>query len=153
MRWWHCSPIGGPARRRRSALMRQIRAANPTHAIHLGDVYYSGTPGEVQKRFLSVIDQFGPPPSTCRYLALNSNHEMYSGGYGYFDTTLVRFKQDASYFNLRNENWQLIGIDSGYEDHGLQDPQKEWLAAQLQREGPKSILLSHHQLFSPYESV
>src|SRR5262249_35585662 len=62
-------------------------------------------------------------------------------------------KQEASYFNLSNEHWQLIGIDSGYEDHGLQDPQKEWLTAQLQRQGPKSILLSHHQLFSPYESV
>jgi len=134
-------------------VMQQIKAVNPTHAIHLGDVYYSGTPNEEQNRFLKVIDQFGPSPSSCKYLALNSNHEMYSGGYGYFDTILPRFGQEASYFNLTNDNWQLIGIDSAYEDHGLQDPQKEWLTAQLQRRGPKSILLSHHQLFSPYESV
>jgi hypothetical protein len=134
-------------------VMQQIKARNPTHAIHLGDVYYSGTPKEVQNRFLNVIDQFGPPPSACKYFALNSNHEMYSGGFGYFDTTLPRFCQEASYFCLTNQDWRLIGIDSGYEDHGLQDPQKEWLAAQLQPEGPKNILLSHHQLFSPYESV
>jgi hypothetical protein len=134
-------------------VMQQIKAANPTHAIHLGDVYYSGTPKEEQKRFLSIIDQFGPSPSACKYFALNSNHEMYSGGYGYFDNILARFGQEASYFSLVNEYWQLIGIDSGYEDHGLQDPQKEWLTAQLQQQGPKSILLSHHQIFSPYESV
>jgi hypothetical protein len=134
-------------------VMQQIRAANPTHAIHLGDVYYSGTPKEVRKRFLNVIDEFGPAPSTCKYLGLNSNHEMYSGGYGYFDTTLPRLGQESSYFNLANENWQLIGIDSGYEDHGLKDPQKEWVTAQLRQSGPKSILLSHHQLFSPYESI
>ena len=134
-------------------VMQQIKAASPTHAIHLGDVYYSGTPREVQNRFQNVIDRFGPPRSACKYLALNSNHEMYSGGYGYFDGTLPRFSQEASYFCLANEDWQLIGIDSGYEDHGLQDPQKEWLAAQLQRQGTKNVLLSHHQLFSPYESV
>lgn len=134
-------------------VMQQIKARNPTHAIHLGDVYYSGTPKEVKNRFLDVIDLFGPPRSACKYFALNSNHEMYSGGYGYFDTTLPRFGQEASYFCLANKDWQLIGIDSGYEDHGLQDPQKEWLAAQLQQRGPKNVLLSHHQLFSPYESV
>lgn len=132
-------------------VMQQIRAVNPTHAIHLGDVYYSGTPGEIQKRFLDVLDSDGPPAG-CRHFALNANHEMYSGGYGYFDTTLPRFGQEASYFNLRNAHWQLIGLDSGYEDHGLQEPQKEWLTAQLGDGGRRSILLSHHQLFSAYES-
>jgi 3',5'-cyclic AMP phosphodiesterase CpdA len=134
-------------------VMEQIKARQPTHAIHLGDVYYSGTPNEVRNRFLKVIDQFGPQPSECKFFALNSNHEMFSGGYGYFDTTLPRFGQPASYFCLFNRDWQMIGIDSGYEDHGLQDPQKEWLTAQLRRQGPANIVLSHHQLFSPYESV
>lgn len=131
-------------------VMRQIRAANPTHAIHLGDVYHSGAPKEIQNRFLNVIDHFGPPPSSCRYFAMNSNHEMYSGGYGYFDLTLPRFGQEASYFNLGNQHWCLIGLDSGYEDHGLQDPQAEWLDAQLDG-GAKPVVLTHHQLFSPYE--
>jgi hypothetical protein len=47
-------------------VMQQIKAVNPTHAIHLGDIYYSGMPKEEQKRFLSIIDQFGPSPSTCK---------------------------------------------------------------------------------------
>ena len=134
-------------------VMRQITLQNPTHAIHLGDVYYSGTENEIQKRFLDILDAAGPSPATCKYLALNSNHEMYSGGHAYFDLTLkTRFNQEASYFNLRNANWQLIGLDSGYEDHGLKDPQREWLVAQLGAAGPKNILLTHHQLFSPFES-
>lgn len=134
-------------------VMREVARQNPTHAIHLGDVYYSGTEREIRTRFLEVIDAHGPSPSHCTYLALNSNHEMYSGGHAYFEVTLKeRFNQEASYFNLRNAHWQLIGLDSGYEDHGLKDPQREWLAAQLQAPGPKNILLTHHQFFSPYES-
>jgi hypothetical protein len=140
-------------------VMQQIKALNPAYAIHLGDVYYSGTPKEVTERFLDVIEKYGPPildPSSpagsgCRYFSLNGNHDMYSGGYGYFDSILPRFGQTASYFNLFNQYWQLIGLDSGYEDFGLMDPQRDWLAIQLQQPTRKSILMSHHQLFSPYE--
>jgi hypothetical protein len=134
-------------------VMDQIKLRQPTHAVHLGDIYYSGTPKEGKQRFLDVIDQHGPPPASCRYFSLNGNHDMYSGGYGYFDTVLASLGQPASYFNLRNANWQLIGLDSGYEDNGLQDPQKDWLAAQVAPQGSrKTILMSHHQAFSPYES-
>lgn len=132
-------------------VMRQIKLANPSLAVHLGDVYYSGTNKEIQRRFLDIIDQDGPSRERCQFFALNSNHEMYSGGDAYFDLTLPRFHQEASYFNLRNNHWQLIGLDSGYEDHGLQDPQKDWLEAQLQADGPRNILLTHHQFFSPFE--
>ena len=139
---------GEPTARR---VMDQIAAQRPTHAIHLGDVYFAGTPKEVQERFLDIIDQHGPPKDSCHYFALPGNHDMYSGGYAYFDTILPHFGQEASYFNLRNRYWQLIGLDSGYEDYGLKDPQFDWLSAQLQGSGPRSILLSHHQLFSPYD--
>lgn len=61
-------------------VMRMIRQKDPTHAIHLGDVYFSGEKKEIERRFLRIIDTDGPSPQTCRYLALNSNHEMYSGG-------------------------------------------------------------------------
>ncbi len=132
-------------------VMTEIAARRPTHAIHLGDVYYSGTAKEVQRRFLDVITASGPRFADCQYFALNSNHEMYSGGDAYFDLTLKQFGQEASYFNIANPHWQLIGLDSGYEDHGLQDPQDEWLAAQLRNSGPRSVLLSHHQFFSPFE--
>jgi hypothetical protein len=79
-------------------VMRQIKRQNPTHAIHLGDVYYSGTNDEIRERFLDIIDAEGPSSSNCKYLALNSNHEMYSGGHAYFELTLKNhFRQEASY--------------------------------------------------------
>jgi Calcineurin-like phosphoesterase len=132
-------------------VMQQIALQRPTHAIHLGDVYYAGTPKEAKERFLDIIDQHGPPKDSCRYLSLPGNHDYYSGGYAYFDSILPNFGQEASYFNLRNQHWQVIGLDSGYEEAGLKDPQLEWLSAQLDGSAPQSILLSHHQLFSPYD--
>ena len=132
------------------AVARQIAKLAPDHVIHLGDVYYAGTPTEVRERFL----QYWPTPKTPgRSFALNSNHEMYSGGYGYFDFTLKQFKQPASYFNLANDNWRFIGLDTGYDEHDLHAPQAGWLAQQLADKGPKTILLSHHQLFSAYEKT
>jgi hypothetical protein len=134
-------------------VMDQIKLHNPTHAIHLGDVYYAGTPDEVKSRFLDIIAAHGPSKSTCKYFALPGNHDMYSGGYAYFDSIIPFCEgQEASYFNLRNEHWQLIGLDSGYNDYDLHDPQSEWLGTQLATPSPKSsIVLSHHQLFSPYD--
>ena len=75
---------------------------------HLGDVYYAGTEDEVNERF---SDDW-PKNVSEHSWALNSNHEMYSGGYGYFKITLKKFGQPASYFCLRNSNWQIIGLDT-----------------------------------------
>jgi hypothetical protein len=133
-------------------VMSQIAAAHPTHAIHLGDVYYAGTPKEAHERFLNIINRYGPPQDACRYLSLPGNHDYYSGGYAYFDAILPALRQEASYFNVRNAHWQIIGLDSGYQEYGLQDPQIEWLNAQLEAPAPRSIVLSHHQLFSPYDN-
>jgi hypothetical protein len=132
-------------------VMQQIAAAHPTHAIHLGDVYYAGSPKKAQQRFLDIVERFGPSKDACRYLALPGNHDYYSGGYAYFDCILPALNQDASYFNLRNGSWQIIGLDSGYDEYGLHDPQLEWLTAQLGAPSRKSIVLSHHQLFSAYD--
>lgn len=130
------------------AVAAQIKAQNPDHVIHLGDVYYAGTKDEVENRFLSVWRSLQIP---AQFWALNSNHEMYSGGHGYFEKTLKEFKQPASYFSLENENWRFIGLDSGYVDHNLNKEQVQWLNAQLSDDSPKTFLMTHHQLFSAYE--
>jgi hypothetical protein len=135
------------------AVAKQIKSLNPTpdHVIHLGDVYYAGTAREIKERFLKY---WPTPPAPGRSFALNSNHEMYSGGYGYFDVTLKEFKQPASYFSLGNKNWRFIGLDTGYVDHDLNNEQVEWLAGQFTgSSNPKTILMSHHQLFSAYENT
>ncbi len=54
--------------------------------LHLGDVYYSGTQEEVEARFLAL---WPAVPSAIRR-GLNGNHEMYTGGHGYFDVVLPR---------------------------------------------------------------
>jgi predicted phosphodiesterase len=130
------------------AVAAQIQAQNPDHVIHLGDVYYAGTKDEVENRFLSIWRNLQIP---AQFWALNSNHEMYSGGHGYFEKTLKEFKQPASYFSLENENWRFIGLDSGYVDHNLNKEQVEWLDAQLSDNRPRTFLMTHHQLFSAYE--
>jgi hypothetical protein len=129
------------------AVARQIAARDPDHVIHLGDVYYAGTPREMERNFLNVWRAHGPRRS--RYWGLNANHEMYSGGYGYFDRLLPAFEQPASYFSLANDRWRLIGLDSAYVTHNFTTPQMAWFAGQLGG-GAKTILLTHHHLFSGF---
>jgi hypothetical protein len=76
---------------------------------HLGDVYYAGTKKEEKKRFLDLW------PSRDRALnrACNSNHEMYSGGEGFFDLAIPFTKQQSSYFALENDRWLLVGLGFG----------------------------------------
>ncbi len=123
--------------------------------LHLGDVYYSGTPEEVQERFLDVWPRSAGKVS-C---ALNSNHEMYSGGFGYFDLALPALKQEASYFAFENAHWLLVGFDTAYVDHDMDTEQVAWLnlvveAAKRANGGAskKLVLFSHQQLFSRLDS-
>lgn len=116
--------------------------------MHLGDVYYSGTKKEVKQRFLDGWPKVPGTPSR----ALNSNHEMYSGGYAYFDDTLSKFGQEASYFAYQNKHWTLVGLDVAYKDHAIDDEQVDWLKQILKQAGDRRVVLfSHHQLYSPFE--
>jgi hypothetical protein len=117
-------------------------------AIHLGDVYYAGNLGEVQERFLDLW-----PRDVTINRALNSNHEMYTGGHAYFDLTLKKFGQAASYFGFQNDHWVLVGLDSAYKDDDLTEEQVAWLRNIIDKAAArKIILLSHHQPISRLES-
>ncbi len=134
-------------------IARQMAAKKPAITIHLGDVYYSGTKREVESRF--VPDW---PAGSIGTFAINSNHEMYAGGEGYFQVTLRQDSfarhQKASYFCVSTPGWQILGLDSAYEASDflyqkgrLSDLQLQWLSAQLAegaRRGQRSILLTHH---------
>lgn len=129
------------------AVARQIAARDPDHVIHLGDVYYAGTPFEIERNFLDVWRAYGP--RRARYWGLNSNHDMYSGGFGYFHHVLPAFEQPASYFALGNAWWQLIGLDSAYVNHTFTTPQMTWLEAQTT--GPaRNVVLTHHNVLSQF---
>jgi hypothetical protein len=119
--------------------------------MHLGDIYYSGTEEEVQERFLDMW----PRDAGKRTIAVNSNHEMYSGGFGYFKLALPAIGQKSSYLAFENKHWLLVVLDTAYVDHDMDNEQVAWLNLVLKqsREGnngqPKKLaLFSHQRLFS-----
>jgi hypothetical protein len=131
-------------------VMETIVANKPDIVIHLGDIYYSGQPHEARKHFLRHLP---PKESGVRRFALNANHEMYSGGHGYFDDVLGEMEHKASYFSLANSHFRLVGLDSAHKDKRLRKPQPEWLEDLVGRGSQRNILLSHHQAFSVFEEV
>jgi hypothetical protein len=113
--------------------------------LHLGDVYYSGTVDEVQERLVDLW----PKDSGKLSRTLNGNHEMYSGGYGYFDVALNFLNQASSYFAFQNEHWLLVGLDTAYIDHDMDKKQVGWLNTVISGAGQRKVVLfSHQQLFS-----
>jgi hypothetical protein len=146
---WGTGLYGAP---RIAEAMRTLAATRQFDLLmHLGDVYYSGTKEETEERFLRMW----PADAGSRNRALNGNHEMYSGGFGYFQLILPAFKQSASYFALQNEHWVLAGLDTAYVDHDLDTMQVAWLNLILkQAELPKRkvVLFSHQQPFSRFEA-
>lgn len=119
--------------------------------LHLGDVYYSGLPDEVEDRF----EKFWPQPAGAIGRSLNGNHEMYTGGHGYFETLLPYLNQGSSYFAFQNDFWTLVMLDTSYnqpfggQEGDLFPAQMDWLDGIIQGAGDRKIVLfSHHQPFS-----
>src|SRR6266571_2593569 len=141
----------------------------PDVLIHLGDVYYSGTKEELRHNFRDVIT------SCCQdagllgripVFSIPGNHDYYSGGTGFYETLDVINSgdqiQQASYFCLRtaDDSWQFLGLDTGRHDHvpglpfepfysapHLEPSEVDWAVDKL-RSRARTILLTHHQLFS-----
>jgi hypothetical protein len=124
------------------------------HVIHLGDVYYSGWQREYEKRFMPFWPVKPSEAGRIHSWCLSGNHDMYSGGFGYYDYLLKdgRFaaQAGASFFCLENKHWKIFGLDSSWDDGGLKDPQAEWVRARIEP-NKKTMLLTHHQPFSGYE--
>ena len=147
------------------AVRKLMKAKHPHYTIHLGDVYYSGLNSE-EHVFLPTW----PEGSDGTY-TLNSNHEMYCGGAGYFGTLLgnplFNAQQGLSYFALTNDHWLMIGLDSAYfgyyqsllyEEGSICEPNPArepdgmakvtWIRDLLkQHAGKRVVLLTHHDGF------
>jgi predicted phosphodiesterase len=140
-------------------VLRQVKRHNPQAVIHLGDVYYAGTAFQMENYFYQPWQQvLQPSTSGVRSFALPGNHDLYAGGEPFYDL-LDKFKQPASYFCYRNNDWQLIGLDTALNDRfggpptALTPEEAEWLRDKIQTaDGRRTILLSHHQLFSANDS-
>lgn len=147
-----------------------LDAGRQVHVIHLGDVYYSGMEGEDQERFLDywpvTDDQAAAGVSSW---CLIGNHDMYSGGFGYFGTILAdrRFASQrspdgtpTSYFRLRGTAWDFVGLDTAWDRNVLADgragvleePQGDYVRDVAAESTRKLALLSHHPMVSAYDA-
>jgi len=151
-------------------LLQLIASGTPDILIHLGDIYYSGTPQECEKNFAEPVKRVlranGRNPAV---FTLSGNHDMYCGGVGYYQ--LIKqlnpapFTQSASFFCLRasNERWQFLAMDTGFHDYNptgvadavtfLEPDELDWHCARIKEFPGKTILLSHHQLFSAFSAI
>lgn len=111
-----------------------MKASSPHYTLHLGDVYYMGEAPEIGENCLGKKTReytgVSWPRESLGSFALMGNHEMYSGGQGYFQTFLtkmgllnadktVKDPQSASYFCLEAEYWLVFGLDTGYHSGGM----------------------------------
>jgi hypothetical protein len=141
------------AQRIREAVAEAKEEGREVHVIHLGDTYYSGWREEYAARFLAhwPVD---PGEEGVHSWALPGNHDLYSGGHGYFGFLLAdprfRLQRGSSWFSLESNSWQILGLDSSYLDEALYDPQVEWVKSRLLGER-RTILLAHHPMKSVYE--
>jgi predicted phosphodiesterase len=143
-------------------VLEQMARKKPQVAIHLGDVYYSATQFEVDNYFYKIwADVLKLPTSGIASYTLAGNHDMFGGGRPYYNL-IDRLGQPASYFCLRNDNWQIIALDTGFHDAKpdgktptfLEDTEVQWLRDKIKTRGNRrTILLSHHQLFSAFEDI
>ena len=146
----------------RKQLTDPAAAHRDKHLIHLGDVYYSGWAREYEKNVLPFWSVNENEADAISSWSLNGNHDMYSGGKGYFEGLLGdrRFKnqENSSFFSLENDKWLLLGLDTAYHENRFKDPhdlygnQNEWVYKKLSEAKDKTgILMTHHQPFSAYD--
>ena len=130
-----------------------IPSLKPDYTIHLGDCYYAGTAGEESGKLLT----FWPEGSKGSF-ALNSNHDMYSGGGPYFNEVVGgpvfnKLQSPYSFFALENSRWIIVGLDSAYFSSALglymdgtlgNNNEQTAFLQDIAKRGKKVILFTHH---------
>jgi hypothetical protein len=109
----------------------------PHYSIHLGDIYYVGLQSEIEHCCLGVKPHWAErgvqwPIGQNGSFTIPGNHELYSRGFGYWDYFLPHLglfdpedltnpiqPQNTSYWLLENEQWRIIGLDTGYNSYSL----------------------------------
>lgn len=151
-------------------LLRHVKAQEPDILVHLGDIYYSGTSRECDVNFRQVLDRgLDRTNTSVRIFSLAGNHDMYSGGAAYYamikSLNSPPFDQQTSFFCLRTTDgaWQFLAMDTALHDYSpfsvgtavtFLDPKEEgWHMDRLREFAGKTVLLSHHQLFSGFSQI
>ena len=150
-------------------ILKLIARENPDAVVHLGDIYYSGTPAECGSNFIEPINAVLRKEKPLPVYSLSGNHDMYCGGTGFYSLIAqlndVAFRQPASFFCLRSadEKWQLLAMDTGLHDDNpitvadaityLEEDELVWHCDRIREFSGRTILLSHHQLFSAFSPI
>jgi predicted phosphodiesterase len=158
----------GTGEARAQRLLEEVAKSQPDILLHLGDIYYACTSSEANSFYENCLKTFpglAADPARPRLFTLCGNHDMYSGAAPYY-ALLARLKQPASFFCLRNKDWQILAGDTGYNDfdpltkgvdatwirdfdEGDSYSELAWHKDKLVNAGSrKTILLTHHQLFT-----
>lgn len=141
--------------------------------IHLGDIYYTGLPSECEN-FWNIIEK-NNINDKVPFWAIPGNHEYFCQGQGYFGSLINKKRlgdvdnkvfQERSYFSLEDDilKIQILALDTGYKSSNIPgeisnystnicDKQLSWAQNRLsfaKNKGYKTILLTHHPLFSAY---
>jgi hypothetical protein len=159
-------------------VQKGLKEGREVHVIHLGDVYFAGEAEEYRDHVLApgwwpVTEEQAKAVGSW---ALAGNHDLYGGARAYFTVMLAdpRFASQrspdgkpTSWFRLTSPSWEIIGLDTSWNDDPFQGGQtglleapqaerlREWIAADQQRkpeERHKRLLLSHHQLLTVYDN-
>jgi V8-like Glu-specific endopeptidase len=155
----------GAARAR--TVLAAIKQQKPDILLHLGDIYYSGTPAECSTNFKATIrEAFG---GGIPVFTLAGNHDMYCGGSGYYELVRTQNRdslaQNSSFFCLRctDSSWQILAADTGLHDYSplvvtdaltyVEDEEQAWLEQRVREFPGRTILVSHHQLFSAFSQI
>ena len=171
--WGTGLPLAVEVTKRIGEQLRATDGSRQSHVIHLGDVYYVGESDEYVQRILPYWPEPAVKSKAIGSWSLNGNHDMYSGGAGYFDTLLrqdflLRWHGDArgepsSFFLIEDPDWQVFGLDTSWnlpslgsaifgqptlKDYGgqnglLTSEQVQWMASQ-RNPAKGCILLTHH---------
>ncbi|CAF3781017.1 unnamed protein product [Rotaria sordida] len=155
----------------------------PHYSIHLGDIYYVGLPTEIEHCCLGIKPHWADrgvrwPIGQNGSFTIPGNHELYSRGFGYWDYFLPKVglfnpedltcpiqSQKTSYWVLENDQWRIIGLDTGYDsyslltidNHSIKLPPEliDWLKTVVglnpQMTDKRGLLFfSHHQVISAW---
>ncbi|HEY0994145.1 MAG TPA: metallophosphoesterase [Kofleriaceae bacterium] len=104
----------------------------PDAILHVGDIYYSGTPFETTHRLVGLVRSvLHSDRARVPFFTVPGNHEYFTGAVSYLraldsDKLIAQpsQRQVASYFCLRTEDdgWQFLGMDTGYHGHYMNVP-------------------------------
>lgn len=152
------------------SVLREVARQTPDVLIHLGDIYYSGTEDECEKNFRRIVDDvLDRANSGVPVYTLSGNHDMYAGGAGFYallaNLNSAAMRQTASFFCIRDEgnHWQFVAMDTGLHDYNpftvkdvltfLDKDEEDWITERIAEFAGRTILLSHHQLFSAFSQI